>query len=183
MRVRIPRNEAVLMMSKSSMGPREKFSDTELGRETKRLAMKIKPVHIWYVGVMVFGLSVLLWTCSIVLIAIKFKPDLRTDSYAVTDLYLPLLAAFLGICWPLASLRRLRNASRRKNLICFGVYVVVMLAWGVTDVKHERYQVGGHDYPNNPLVDGHRYYWHIYFTWYFLPYRSIHNYDFAQTSF
>jgi hypothetical protein len=51
-------------------------------------------------------------------------------------------------------------------------------AWGVLDIRNEHYQIGGHDYPNGILVDGHRHYWHLYFTWYFLPYKWIHGYQF-----
>ena len=38
--------------------------------------------------------------------------------------------------------------------------------------RHSRYR----DYRR--AEDGHRYYWHLYFTWYFLPYRWIHGYHF-----
>ncbi len=59
-----------------------------------------------------------------------------------------------------------------------GAYIAFMMLWGFVDVRHENYQTGGHDYPNGVLIDGHRHYWHLYFTWYFLPYEWIHGYEF-----
>ena len=53
-----------------------------------------------------------------------------------------------------------------------------MCMWVYFDIKSEHYQFGGHDYPNGILVDGHRYYFHVYITWYFLPYKWIHGYEF-----
>ena len=61
-----------------------------------------------------------------------------------------------------------------KWVLCiFVIYLVVMLTWGIVDIRCENYQMGGHRYPNGPLIDGHKYYFHHYYTWYFLPYRWI----------
>jgi hypothetical protein len=45
-----------------------------------------------------------------------------------------------------------------------------MLTWGIVDIRYENYQMGGQ---RGSFIQGHRYYFHSYFTWYFLPYRWI----------
>lgn len=55
----------------------------------------------------------------------------------------------------------------------FGIYLTAMVGWGIIDIRNENYQMGGHEYPNGPFIDGHRYYFHAYYTWYFLPYKLI----------
>jgi hypothetical protein len=129
--------------------------------------LNVRLIHIWWLPAFVFLPSVLVWIYSMILSVPGF-----------THAYLPMFAAVLGLLIPLIALKRFRTASNKVVLATFFVFVTVMLAWGFTDIRHENYQIGGHDYPNGILVDGHRYYWHLYFTWYWLPYKSIHGYHF-----
>lgn len=55
----------------------------------------------------------------------------------------------------------------------FIAYALVMLIWGIVDIRCENYQLGGHRYRDHPLVEGHTHYFHVYYTWHFLPYRWI----------
>jgi len=145
-----------------------------------RLLRRARPVQLWWIGVALFFPSLLLWACSIVTIAWYLGGVTYTfDGHGVTHIHVPLCAAVLGVCLPVACLRRLRTASWRVTTGCFALYLAVMLTWGWFDVRNENYQVGGHDYPNGILADGHKHYWHLYFTWYFLPYRWIHGYEFG----
>ena len=132
----------------------------------------MRPVHIWWIGVAVFAPSLVL---SGLLLYVSFRtgPPPQFDWYMTRKCYLPLSAAILGFSIPLVCLRRLRHASGRLCGWSFAAYVAVMLTWGVIDVRCVNYQIGGHEYPNGVLVDGHKYYFHTYITWYFLPYRWI----------
>ena len=140
--------------------------------------MVIRPVHIWWIGFGVFAFSTAMWVYFIWLFASNLNPHYDLSRYDFTHIYFPILAALAGVTIPLYCLRRLGHASLKRNLRFFLLYSTLMLAWGISDIKRECYQIGGHDYPNGILTDGHRYYWHLYFTWYFLPYRLIHGYDF-----
>lgn len=140
--------------------------------------MQLRPAHIWWLGVAVFIPSICFWAYFGVLTVWKFGWGFKLDLHTLTHFYLPVFAASLGIGVPLFCLRRLGNASARFTATLFSIYSVGMLIWGTLDVRNENYQVGGHDYPNGPLIDGHKHYWRIYFTWYFLPYKWIHGYEF-----
>lgn len=140
--------------------------------------MHLKPVHVWWIGVFLFLPSCLLWGWFGVMSIWKFKQFGTPDWYGLTHVYLPMLAAIVGLSVPMICLRRFGKLSAKPTFSAFAVFVAVMLAWGVLDVRNEHYQVNGHDYPNGVLVDGHRHYWHLYFTWYFLPYRAIQGYRF-----
>ena len=140
--------------------------------------MRAKPVHIWWIGVGLFAPSCTIWAYFSVLIIWRFGRFGSLDLHGVTHTYLPLLAAMLGLGVPFFFLRHFRKLSTNATLTAFLVYLVLMLTWGVFDIRGERYQIGGHDYPNGIVEDGHRHYWHLYFTWYFLPYKWIHGYNF-----
>jgi hypothetical protein len=143
--------------------------------------MRIRPVHIWWLGVGLFTPSILIWVWFLGIFIYKGMISVSSfslDWYNVSHLYLPLLAAVVGFTVPVLFLRILRQASWRITGWAFAGFLAVMLTWGFFDIKAEHYQIGGHDYPHGILEDGHRYYWHLYFTWYFLPYRWIHGYHF-----
>lgn len=135
--------------------------------------IKVRPFHIWLIGVMFFAPALLVWIVFIILFSVKGMFDCPFDEHGVRHIYLPFLAAVLGFCIPVICLRVLRQTSARVWVPIFIAYCVIMLMWGIIDIRCENYQVGGHRYPNGPLVDGHRYYFHQYYTWYFLPYRLI----------
>lgn len=135
--------------------------------------MRIRPVHTWWLGAALFAPSVLIWASVFAMSIYWRKFNCPFNWYGIRFVYLPLFAASLGLAIPLVNLRLLRTASWRLTMWAFGAYVAVFLAWAVIDVRYENHQNGGHDYPNGPIVDGHRYYWHSYFTWYFIPYRWI----------
>lgn len=135
--------------------------------------MSLRPVHTWWFGVVLFTPSVLIWAFSLGLFIYKGMFDCPFDRRGIIGVYLPLFAAVLGFVTPLVCLRLLREVSRRRTSWLFAGYMFVMLVWGIIDIRHEHYQMGGHLYPNGPSVDGHRKYWHVYYTWYFLPYEWI----------
>jgi len=120
-----------------------------------------------------FTPSILLWGFSLGLFIYKGMFNCPFDWHGITHVYLPLFAAVVGLAVPIVCLRLLRHASWRVTRLSFAGYLATMLTWAAIDIRHEHYQMGGHDYPNGPLVDGHRYYWHAYYTWYFIPYRWI----------
>lgn len=135
--------------------------------------MKPRAFHIWWLGILLFAPAVFLWTFVIAMFSIKGEFDCPFDWFGIRHIYLPLVAAWLGLAVPVVCLRVLRHARPRVWVSTFVVYVAVMLIWGIVDIRFQNYQVGGHRYPNGPLVDGHKYYFHQYYTWYFLPYRWI----------
>src|SRR3989304_2615039 len=135
--------------------------------------MKIRPFHVWWIGVILFGASLFAWITATVLFLLKDIANLSFNWYYIKNIYLPFFAAFVGFCIPVVCLRVLKRSPARVWICIFVIYVVVMLIWGIIDIRCEHYQVGGHKYPHGPLVDGHKYYFHYYWTWYFLPYRLI----------
>jgi len=135
--------------------------------------MCIRPVHTWWLGVGLFTPSIVIWVMFLGLYIYKGMFSVSLDWHSIRHLYLLLFAAVVGFTAPLVCLRLLRDVSWRVTDWAFAGYLAAMLAWAVVDIRHEHYQIGGHDYPNGPLVDGHRYYWHVYYTWYFIPYRWI----------
>jgi hypothetical protein len=132
----------------------------------------MKPAHIWWLGVIVFLPGFFLWIYWLVLCLSRFGQFGSLNWYGICHTYLPLLAAIVGLGTPLLCLLRFRNSSTKVAFGAFSVYLMVLLTWGVLDIKNENYQIGGHD------SLGHRDYWHLYFTWYFFPYRWIHGYNF-----
>lgn len=88
-------------------------------------------------------------------------------------MYLPFAAAMIGFTLPLYCLIRLRTVAWRFNGSLFAGYLTLVIIWGVIDIRCEQYQIGGHEYPSGVMVDGHKHYFHSYWTWYFLPYRWI----------
>ena len=135
--------------------------------------MRFRPVHTWWLGVVLFTPSVLTWIFVLATSIYLRKFNCPFDSYGIRFIYLPLLAAVLGLTVPVVSLRLLRSASWRLTKWAFTGYLAFFLIWAGIDIRCENHQMGGHDYPNGPIADGHRYYWHSYFTWYFVPYRWI----------
>jgi hypothetical protein len=138
-----------------------------------KFSFHIRPVDIWWLGVWLFAPSCLIWAFMLGwgIYDGWFPPPF--DRFHIIGIYLPLFAALVGLIFPVICLRRLRHASWRQSLCVFAVYLVVLFTWGIIDVRNENYQMGGHFYPNGPLIDGHKYYFHNYYTWYFLPYRWI----------
>jgi hypothetical protein len=57
---------------------------------------------------------------------------------------------------------------RKRTLASLVCYWLVMLTWGVIDIRYYNHQIGGHGAPGGHLESSHD-----YFTWYFLPYRFI----------
>ena len=135
--------------------------------------MKVRPFHIWWLGVVLFGPSLFIWITVIILFSAKGMLECPFDWYGIRHIYLPFLAAFVGFSIPIICLIILRKTPARVWVSIFVIYLVIMLAWGIVDIRCENYQIGGHRYPHGPLIDGHKYYFHRYFTWYFLPYRWI----------
>ena len=134
--------------------------------------MKLRPFDIWWLGVLLFTPSLALWTILIVLFW-NGGADYTPSWSNLRHTFLPCLAALLGFCVPIVCLRLLRRSPPRLWVPVFVTYCVILLTWGLIDIRHENYQVGGHNYPNGILVNGHKYYFHHYYTWYFLPYRWI----------
>jgi len=135
--------------------------------------MHIRPVHSWWLGVALFTPSLLTW-CFILGVGIqKGMVNCPFDLDGIKRVYLPLFAALVGFTVPLVCLRLLRAASWRLTALAFAGYLAVLLSWAFIDIRCKHYQIGGHEYPNGPMVDGHRHYWHSYFTWYFIPYKWI----------
>jgi hypothetical protein len=132
--------------------------------------MRIRPVHTWWLGAALFTPSILIWTISLGLLIYDGMFNCPFDRHGIIRIYLPLFAAIVGFVTPLVCSRFLREASKRITGRFFMAYLAVMLTWGIIDIRHENYQMGGHDYPNGPVADGHRNYWHVYYTWCFLPY-------------
>ena len=120
-----------------------------------------------------FTPSILTWLIVFGLTIAKGMFNAPFDWHSIRHVYLPLFAAIVGFTVPLLCLRFLSHASWQVTGWAFGAFLSLMLTWAVIDIRHENYQMGGHDYPNGPLVDGHKHYWHIYYTWYFIPYRWI----------
>ena len=120
-----------------------------------------------------FTPSVLIWLITTSLFIYKGMFRCPFDWHGITHVYLPMFAAVVGFIVPLVCLRWLRGSSWRTTAWAFVGYLAAMLVWGIIDIRHEHYQVGGHEYPNGPLIDGHRHYWHVYYTWYFIPYRWV----------
>lgn len=135
--------------------------------------MKVRPISLWWFGVALFAPSIALWSFVIGISASHGTFNPGFDRVAVFSVYLPLVAAVVGIGVPIVCLHCLNNASWKVTRLAFSGYLSAMLVWGSVDVRSGNYQVGGHDYPNGPLADGHSQYWHFYVTWYFFPYKLI----------
>lgn len=135
--------------------------------------IQIRPFHIWWLGIILFGLSLLVWIISIVLLILNGGFTFSFNWYYIKCFYLPLFAASVGFCVPVVCLRVSRRTPARVWGWIFVAYLIVMLSWGIVDIRYENYQMGGHRYPNGPIIDGHKYYFHYYITWYFLPYKLI----------
>ena len=129
-----------------------------------RPPMSIRPVHIWWFGVVLFTPSLIawLWTSGRFVYGGTFRWQM--DWIGITRVYLPVCAAFLGLVIPLTALRFFQSASLRRTMLLFVTYVVSFVLWGVTDIQHQNWQARG-------MLD--KQYWHAYYTWYFLPYRWI----------
>ena len=117
--------------------------------------MRIRPVYIWLPGVFFFGLSIIIWGRLLGGFVRNGQFDWTLDRHSVAYLYLPLLAAGVGLVTPLVCLWRLWAASWRSNARLFTIYAAIMLTWGAIDVRLERYQLGGHHHEGNPLIEGH----------------------------
>ena len=134
--------------------------------------------YIWLLGFAVFLPSILMWVFSFGIAIYKNQFDWSMNWHNARFLYLPFFAAVVGFSIPTYCFLRLQHASVKKHSLLFTTYLAVLLIWGAIDIKNENYQIGGHDYPNGPMTDGHKFYWHTYFTWYFFPYRAIEEYKF-----
>jgi hypothetical protein len=126
---------------------------------------------MWWLGVALFTPSVLLWLVAIALFY-EGMWECAFDWEGARGLYLPMFAAVVGFAVPLLCLRCLRSSSWRVTGRVFAGYLAVMLIWGIIDVRQQHYQIGGHEYPGI-VIDGHSHYFHVYLTWYFLPYKWI----------
>lgn len=135
--------------------------------------MQIRPVHIWWLGVALFVPSVITWGVSLGVFIYKGFFDVPFDWFGITRVYLPFVAAILGFATPILCLRFLKHASCRLTGWAFAGYLSVMLIWATIDIRHQHYQMGGHGTSSGSAADGHGDYWHVYYTWYFIPYRWI----------
>jgi hypothetical protein len=137
------------------------------------LPWTVRPFHVWWVAVVVFGMSVLIWALNVIPVVAVGWWNCPLDWPGIRQVYLPMFAAVVGFAVPVVALGKLKHSRCRVWLPIFLTYVLVMLTWAIIDIRCQNYQLGGHDYPNNPVVDGHKYYYHQYYTWYFMPYRLI----------
>jgi hypothetical protein len=135
--------------------------------------MKFRPNQVWWLGIGLFAPSIFTWIFVLSIFIYKGDFYCPFDWNGIVNVYLPLFAAILGFTMPLLCLRLFKLASWRLNLRLFLCYVAVFLAWGIIDIRYQHYQMGGHTYPHSVYEDGHKYYSHSYFTWYFMPYRLI----------
>lgn len=142
-----------------------------------RSRMRLRPVHVWWLGVIVFAPSAFAWLFTVGYSLFNGTLDCRLDWQSTRHVYLPFLAAFVGLCVPLLCLRFLRNVTPRVVTVLFASYVAGMVAWGIADIRNQNFQIAGHEYPNSPLADGHKHHFHSYYTWYFLPYALIERED------
>ena len=138
-----------------------------------RPRVRFRGVHLWWIGLLLFTPSVALWFLTTLLLVLNGTFSCPFDRLGIARIYLPIAAAFLGLALPLLGRRFLQRSSNRVNCCAFAAYISFMLAWGMIDVRHENYQLGGHKYTNESLLHDHTSYFHNYYTWYFLPYKWI----------
>jgi hypothetical protein len=135
--------------------------------------------RIWWIGLVLFCPSVVAWVLAFgwSILHRRFQPYL--DSYGLTHMYLPFLAACLAVAVPIYMLRRSQAFRPRQTAALFGAYLFVLAAWGVADIRFVHCQISGNHCAGDPFDIMHYYGSrrfgdsHIYFTWYFLPYSKI----------
>ena len=135
----------------------------------------VKPRHIWWMGVLIFAPGFVVWVVVITLGVVNGTFSGSFDFHSIQRLYLPFLAATVGVFVPFACMRFFKDASTKVIWVMFVTYLVAMLAWGIADIRAENYQLGGHEFPDNIQEGDHAHYFHAYYTWYFLPYKLIEN--------
>ena len=138
-----------------------------------RRKIKFRPFYIWWLGIILFGTSLLVWIAFLLVLSVKGMVKFSFDLYCIRHIYLPFIAALVGFIIPVICLRVLKRSPARVWVCIFVIYLLVMLTWGIVDIRYENYQLGCHGKPNGQLIYGHKYYFHGYLTWYFLPYRGI----------
>ena len=104
----------------------------------------MRPVHIWWFGVVLFTPSLLFWALSL-RVLYRTGLEFQFDWFVIRHFYLPMFGAILGFSVPLVCLRRLRNVPSRVPRLLFSAYLAVILTWAVIDVRCFNYQIGGHD--------------------------------------
>lgn len=130
-----------------------------------------RPADLWLTGPVVFAPTLLLWVFQLqTWVFVRPRASWQFDTDAIRYTYLPMLAAVIGFGLPWFGLRLCGNTTFKKALAAVACYWLIMLGWGVIDIRHYNYQIGGH-YSRAP-EDGPGYF-HAYFTWYFLPYYVI----------
>jgi len=134
---------------------------------------RLRPVHIWWIGVILFAPSFLFWTVSTIVFVSQGRFNCPMDANGITRFYLPFFAALLGLLVPVMCLFRLRTASWKVSTWAFTTYLALMILWGIMDIRSEHHQAGGHGLADTGPGD----YFHVYYTWYFLPYRLIERGD------
>ncbi len=133
----------------------------------------LRALHLWWFGVLLFAPGFAIWITVLVLGVCNGTFKWPIDSHGFMRIYLPFFAAIVGLFVPLICLRLFRKSSRTVIGSGFAFYLVVMLTWGVIDIRNEHYQLGGHEQPPDVLDGGHNDYFHVYYTWFFLPYKLI----------
>jgi hypothetical protein len=131
--------------------------------------MKARPSHIWFVPIFLFGLSTLRWVAFTGFLAYFGELEWPLDYFGITHVYLPFLAALLGLSVAIVAARVLRRSVLRKNLCALTIYALTFLSWGVVDIRYFHYQAfhcGMHDGKS----------WEDYWTWYFIPYDFVPRY-------
>ena len=118
---------------------------------------------VWWIGITLFGIAVLIWVAMFAVLIVKGMFSVSFDWTAFRHLHLPFLAAIVGLTVPIVCLRKLRCSRARRWVPVFTAYVVVMLAWGIADIRCGNWQISG------MRADGNGGCLHSYFTWYFLP--------------
>jgi hypothetical protein len=130
--------------------------------------IKVRPFYIvWLFSILIFAPALIGW---IYFIYLGIWHDLFDfafiNKYCKANFYLPLLATILGLTIPIICLRVLNEQPTKVWITVFVIYLIIMLMWGIVDIRCENYQIGGESFTNGD-------YFHSYITWYFMPYRWI----------
>lgn len=141
--------------------------------------MRVRFYQVWWLGVALFVPSVMVWLGAFVWSICIGRFQTYFDSYGLCYMYLPMLAATIGVAFPLLMLRKRQSLSHRAHGFILAGYCAVLVAWGSLDVRLAHCQLSGNHCAGDPFDFCHYYPKflasdsHVYFTWYFLPYRLI----------
>lgn len=133
---------------------------------------KARPAHFWFVPIYLFALSMLRWSVMVGVLTYRGDLEWRVDRCATVFVYLPMLAAFLGISFAMSGAYFLWRSSMQKNLLVLLLYSLIFLSWGVTDIYYHHRQefrcsVAGE------IKGAGEHYW----TWWFIPHSVLPQYQ------